>query len=220
MLLHGKRAVIFDLDGTLVDSEDFIVWTFLEAGRITGINVDPLEVRKHIGEPLDIVLNSVLPGVPEYKLKEFISVRREIVRMHWKTMVKLFPDVKPALDALKKKGFLLAVASSSTLERIVEFLDYYGVLGYFDAISGVAPGVRGKPAPDVILQAIKSLGVKPAEAVYVGDREVDCYASRSACVDFVYIDRKSLGGFSVSSCTPVAIISDLTEVLNLLAESE
>lgn len=215
-----KKAVIFDLDGTLVDSEDFIVWSFLEAGRATGVYVDPEVVRKRIGEPLDMVLDAVLPEVSRGKVEEFVSVRREVVKKYWKSMVRLFPDVKPALEALRRKGFLLAVASSSIVERLVEFLGYFGVLEYFNTVSGVAPGVKGKPEPDVILNAIKALNVKPEEAVYVGDREVDCYASRSASVDFIYIDRKGSTSSVTLSCTPALIIRDLRELPTLLSRAE
>lgn len=216
-MLRGKRAVLFDLDGTLVDSEDFIVWTFVEAGRLTGISVNPDLVRRHIGEPLENVLEAVLRGLPSDRVEEFVKVRRDLVRRYWRSAVKLFSDVEPALKMLKARGFLLAVASSSIVERIVEFLGGLGVLQYFDTISGVTAGVRGKPEPDVILNAIKNMGVSAGESVYVGDREVDCIASAKAGVDFVLVDRK--GVFSNTEnllCKPRAVVKNLVELLYLL----
>lgn len=216
-MISGKRAVLLDLDGTLVDSEDFIVWTFVEAGRLTGITVDSALVRSKIGEPLDSVIDSILAGVSRDKVEEFIRVRRELVRRNWKSMVRLFPDVHPALESLKKKGFLLGVASSSVVERIVEFLAGLGVLHYFDVISGVRPGIRGKPDPDVIINAIAELGVTSSESVYVGDREVDCIASARAGVDFVLVDRSSTSRQPSNwSCRPTSVVGSLIELATLL----
>lgn len=216
-MLKGKRAVVFDLDGTLIDSEDFIVWTFVEAGRITGIRVDPDLVRRHIGEPLEVVLDAVLPGLPSSRVEEFVRVRKELVKNHWRFMVKLFPDVEPALRYLRARGFLVAVASSSIVERIAEFLGGLGILQYFNAISGVTTGVRGKPEPDVILDAVRRLGVDNAEVVYVGDKEVDCVASARAGVDFVLVDRKGVfSNIESFSCRPVTAVKNLVELLNLL----
>lgn len=216
-MVSGKRVVLLDLDGTLVDSEDFIVWTFVEAGRLTGVCVDPVVVRSKIGEPLESVVDSVLNGVSREKIEEFIRVRRELVRKNWMKMVRLFPDVVPALRSLKERGFVLGVASSSVVDRILEFLGGLGVLHYFDVVSGVEPGVRGKPEPDVILNAITKLGVSPSEAVYVGDREVDCIASSRAGVDFVLVDRSgSSRGPARWNCVPVLVVSSLEELSTLL----
>jgi phosphoglycolate phosphatase len=210
-----KSLVIFDLDGTIVDSEDFIVWSFVEAGRRVGVRVDPDLVRGFIGYPLDEVVSRVLgsglsPGVVE----EFLSVRRSLIREHWRSRVRLFPDVIPALSELRSMGFKLAVASSSVLGRIVEFLEYLGVIEYFQYISGVEPGVRGKPYSDVITRVLEGLRVDPAEAVYVGDRLVDCTASRSAGVDFILVDRS--GREKPLDCTPIETVRSLIEIPRVL----
>ena len=210
-----KSLVIFDLDGTIVDSEDFIVWSFVEAGRRVGVRVDPDLVRGVIGYPLDEVVSRVLgsglsPGVVE----EFLSVRRSLIREHWRSGVRLFPDVIPALSELRSMGFKLAVASSSVLGRIVEFLEYLGVIEYFQYISGVEPGVRGKPYPDVISRVLEGLRVDPAAAVYVGDRLVDCTASRSAGVDFILVDRS--GREKLLDCTPIETVRSLIEIPRVL----
>lgn len=208
-----KKLVIFDLDGTLVDSEDFIVWSFIEAARATGVEVDPVLVADSIGMPLDDIVERVFlsRGVPRRVVEDFIEVRRRIVRENWRKMVKLFPDVVPALNALRDMGFSMAVASSSVVERIMDFLEYFGVLGYFTYISGVKPGLRGKPEPDVILDVLEHAGFKPLDAVYVGDREVDCFAALNAGVDFVLVDR-GRGRRVVSECKPVGRVNSLLEL--------
>ncbi|MEM4717974.1 MAG: HAD family hydrolase [Desulfurococcaceae archaeon] len=212
----SKRLVIFDMDGTLVDSEDFIVWSFMEVAKEMGLSISPRVVRECIGLPLDYVVERILPDVPVDIVERFIARRREIVSKYWRGMVTLFPDVKPALSYLKNNGFLLAVASSSVKSRIIEFLGYLGILDYFDYVSGVEEGVRGKPYPDVISRVLNMLGVAPGEAVYVGDRLVDCIAASSAGVDFILVSR---GGFNDTNdkCNLIRVIKDLGELSTILS---
>jgi len=211
-LLTGVRLVLFDLDGTLVDSEDFIVWSFVEAGRLTGIRVDPERVREFIGYPLEYILDSLLDGVGEEGARVFAEVRRRIVAENWFNHVKLFPDVVPVLDYLSSRGLVLGVASSSITERIVMFLRHLGVDGYFKVVSGVAPGVRGKPAPDVVLNAIRDAGAAPSETIYIGDREVDCLAARNAGVRVAIVDRRGTSRVSEWECKPDAVLRSLLEL--------
>lgn len=213
-----KRLVIFDLDGTLVDSEDFIVWSFVEAGRLVGVEVDPGVVMQSIGMPLEDVVSRVLNsvGVSRDVVRELVSVRKRLVNENWRKMVKLFPDVEPALRELSKMNLTMAVASSSVTERIIEFLDYFGVLGYFKVVSGMKPGLKGKPEPDVILEVLLKTGIPPLEAIYVGDREVDCVAASGAGVDFVLVDRQTKYFTREVVCKPLVTIKALTELPDII----
>lgn len=207
-----KKLVVFDLDGTLVDSEDFIVWSFTEAARILGFELNPDLIRELIGYPLEVVVSRILSetGLSESRIREFLDVRNRIVVEYWRSRVKLFPDVVPTLRKLGEMGFKLAVASSSRVERIVEFLGYFGVLGFFDYVSGVKPGIRGKPAPDVIIEVLEKTGIDASEALYIGDREVDCIAARNTLVDFILVDRR--GNTNLNNCTPLKTVKTLLEI--------
>ncbi|MEL9909347.1 MAG: HAD family hydrolase [Desulfurococcus sp.] len=211
-LLNGVRLILFDLDGTLVDSEDFIVWSFTEAARLTGLRVDPSIIRELIGYPLEYLLNEILGGVSGEKAREFIEVRRRLVWENWSKHVKLFPDVVPTLEYLSSKGYMLGVASSSIVERINAFLNHLGVSRYFNVVSGVTPGVRGKPEPDVILNALRMTGMHPGETLYIGDRVVDCIAARRAGVRIVIVNRRGTG-LPASGCSPDAVVQSLMELI-------
>ncbi|ADV64382.1 HAD family hydrolase [Desulfurococcus mucosus] len=214
-LLRGIRLILFDLDGTIVDSEDFIVWSFVEAGRLTGIRVDPLKVRELIGFPLESILEAVVgTGLSREDAARFIEVRRKLVQENWFKHVRLFPDVIPVLRQLSSTGYMLGVASSSIRERVELFLSHLGVSGYFKVVSGLEPGVKGKPEPDVIVNALKAAGVPRSEALYVGDRMVDCIAARRAGVKVVIVDRGSVNRWKQEECVPDAWISSLLELVD------
>ncbi|MGC9181179.1 HAD family hydrolase [Thermogladius sp.] len=209
------RAVLFDMDGTILDSEDFITWSFLEASRIVGVEVDEDAIRRNIGRPLEEFSSLVFGGLGREKHLELMRVRAKLVEENWKRMIRVFDDVPGVLGLLRSKGFRLAVASSSKLERIVEYLGYFNILGLFDTVSGVVDGVRGKPYPDVILRALSAMGVGADEAVYVGDREVDCLAARSAGVGFVLVNRNNYR-YDQGVCRPDYAVESLRPLPDLL----
>lgn len=199
-------AVIFDLDGTLIDSVDFIARSFVEAGRRIGINISYDVVREHVGYPLDDFLQRILPPLDEGALQELLSARREYVERNWRRHVRPYPDVIPALEGLRAKGHRLGVASSSRTERIAEFLSYFGLSKYFEVMIGAGNGVKGKPHPDVILLAIDVMKAPRDRAYYVGDREVDCMAAISAGVRFIYVNRE---GRALQNCSPYLTVESL-----------
>lgn len=207
-----SAALVFDLDGTLIDSIDFIARSFVEAGKTLGIYVDYDLVKEYVGYPLDDLVQRILPGLSEAALREFLRVRREYVERNWRLQVKPYPDVVPALERLRARGYKLAVASSSRAERIAEFLDYFGLSKYFEVMIGAGNGVKGKPHPDVILLALKAMGVPRDMAYYVGDREVDCVAAREAGVRFIYVNREGRG---LRGCAPYLTITSLVELAGL-----
>ncbi|GEM_PF-1814522 len=216
MVLKGIRLVLFDLDGTLVDSIDAIVESFQRASMITGVRIDVDRLKKLIGQPLmAVVRGSVVGNVSEEDLMEFIRVRRRIMEEIWRDRVRLYPDVKPVLHELKRRGYIVGIASSSIISRVKEFIEYFGLSSYIDVVSGVIEGViEGKPKPDTILYAMEKTGVQPRETVYVGDMEIDCVASENARTYFIRIIRD---GDNMWRCKPHYNIHSLTELLDILA---
>ena len=215
-MLKGLRLILFDLDGTLVDSEEAIVESFRKASELTGVEIDLNKLRSLLGHPLiDVVRGSLVEEVDERKLMEYIRIRRKIMNEIWRGNVRLFPDVVPTLKKLKERQYMLGIASSSIISRVKEFLEYFGIMQYFDVISGVIEGkILGKPRPDTILYAIKKTSVDPSKTLYIGDMEVDCIAAVNARVKFIRIARRRNDPWK---CMPILTIRSLIELLDILA---
>ena len=215
-MLRGLRLILFDLDGTLVDSEEAIVESFRKASELTGIKIDLNKLRNLLGHPLmDVVRGSLVEEVDERKLMEYIRIRRKIMNEIWRDNVRLFPDVIPTLKKLKERQYMLGIASSSIISRVKEFLEYFRIMHYFDVVSGVVEGkIQGKPRPDTILYAIEKTGVDPSKTLYIGDMEVDCIAAVNARVKFIRIARKRNDPWK---CMPIQTIRSLIELLDILA---
>lgn len=209
--------MLFDLDGTLVDTKDVIVKSFVIAAETLGIEIDPEAVRAHVGYPLqDVIRAAIIGNYSSDTLEQFISYRRKVMEELWPREARLFDDVKPVLKELYSRGnVILGVASSSIQERVLRILEFFGIRGFFTVVVGVKAGIRGKPYPDIILEASRKAGIHRENTVYIGDAEVDCVCSRNAGVRFILVNREN-ADVNRWSCKPDYVITSLYGLLEVL----
>jgi phosphoglycolate phosphatase len=176
-----KKAVIFDMDGTLVDSEPAITFAAMEVIRRLGYEAKEEEFKPFTGMGDDKFIGGVLEshgGVYQPAYKE------EAYRIYCETAkntVKVYPWSKAIIEALHAMGYRLAVASASDLIKVTCNLNCIGVdLSLFDAIVTGSDVTKKKPAPDIFLKAAEKLGVrmrpldlKSAKRVLSGNRLSD-----------------------------------------------
>ncbi|MCD6488077.1 MAG: HAD family hydrolase [Desulfurococcales archaeon] len=214
--MGDAKIILFDLDGTLVDSRDAILESFAKAAQQLGIDIDLDRLSQLLGYPLmDVVLGSLKTRLTREELANYIALRRRIINSIWRKKVKLYSDVEEVLEVLSARGYLLGIASSSIIPRIREFIEYFGIEKYFVVVSGAIEGrLRGKPWPDVILYPLKLLSISKSKAIYVGDAEVDCRASKNASIKFIRIIRGRDN--KPWDCKPDKEIRSLYELLEIL----
>lgn len=180
-MLKKKKAVIFDMDGTLVDSMG--VWKDIDVeylGKI-GFSV-PSDLQKSI-EGMGFT------EVAVYFKKRFqIKDSIEEIKQNWQNMamekycseVPLKPGVEKFLPYLKEQGILMGIASSNDRILIEETMKSHEILQYFDCIVTACEVKKGKPAPDVYLKAAEKLGIAPEECLVFEDIEVGILAGKNA----------------------------------------
>lgn len=179
----GYAAVIFDLDGTLLDTLDDLAAAVNHA--LAAASLPPRtnsQVRAFLGNGIRQLMRlSVGEGQSEVVHEQALATFRQYYMAHCTDRTRPFPGIEPLLQALKEGGVRTAIVSNK-LQPAVTALHQR----YFPATIGVALGesatVRRKPAPDSILAAMQQLGVQPAATLYVGDSEVDLTAARAAGV--------------------------------------
>ena len=163
-------AIIFDMDGTLVDTErlGFKGWDL--AAAELGADVPRELAVSFVGHNEPAVLAMLTDAIGDADLA------RRVFDLHWQkrrelaeTELEAKPGALDTLRALKAEGYRLAVASSSGREIIEINLSRAGMLGYFDAITAGTEVENGKPAPDIFLLAAQKLGIEPARAAVIED---------------------------------------------------
>ncbi len=164
------KAVIFDMDGVMIDSEP--LWEKTERTLLARRNID------YSPEYRDLIvgLNQKDSGKLlretfslDETVDEIISERVEILTAIYEEELEVAPGLTPLLDELRMREYLLAVASSSPLRVINFVLDMFSLHGYFDAVVSGECTEYGKPHPDIYLHTAERLGVKPSECVAVED---------------------------------------------------
>ncbi len=205
----GTRGIVFDMDGTLLDTVALVssAWEF--ALRSLGYSAAASDIEPFVGLPASKIAEAFTGS--SSSLMELTNLRASYLEEHARD-VRAFPEVPAALERIRRAGLRIAIATSIPSKMARLFLESAGISGSVDALVGGDNVERGKPEPDIFLEAARRLSLQPREAVVVGDRDYDV------------IPAKRMGSFSVlvvrkSYCPterPDAVIADLGGLLELL----
>lgn len=165
------RGVVFDLDGTLIDTEKLFVRFWQEAAHEMGYPMrreHALAIRGMARDRAEMLLKeTVCPEFDYHGVRERRTALMEAyIAAHG---VEVMPGAKKLLEALRGWGISAALATASNLPRAERYLKDAGLYDYFDAVTVAAMVPRGKPAPDIYIEAARRLGVRPEEAIGVED---------------------------------------------------
>lgn len=175
------RGVIFDVDGTLVDSNDEHARAWVDALVEFGHTVPYERIRPMIGMGGDKVLPLVAGlSADEGDGKRIVERRDAIFVERYLPRVRAFPGAQALLVRLRKEGLRLAVASSSKHDMLRRLLSMVGAEDLLDTTTSSDDADRSKPDPDIVTAALKRLGEPAAQAVMVGDTPYDVEAARAA----------------------------------------
>ncbi|MGI5212786.1 HAD family hydrolase [Plantactinospora sp. CA-290183] len=171
----GVHAVVFDLDGVLIDSITVMRQAFdLAYKEVVGKGEAPFEdYLPHLGRHMPETLR--IMGLPADMYPAFVRHSHDLVGE-----VPQCAGAAALLAGLRARGPALAVATGKTHDRAVHVLAAVGLLDSLDVVVGSDEVPRGKPAPDIVLLALAQLGVDPAHAFMVGDSPLDLLAGRAA----------------------------------------
>lgn len=175
------KNIIFDFDGTLVDTAPIIIHTMQETIHQMGLPPKTeKECRATIGlrlEEIPSVLWRELQGIGSEYVKNY---RKIFDKVKHTLNVSCFPGVAETLHLLHNCGIRMAIASSRSHKSLEEYVNQFGLTDCFDMLVGGDDVAKGKPAPDPILKIIDRLEWKPKETLTVGDAAVDIQMGKAA----------------------------------------
>lgn len=179
------QLIVFDWDGTLMDSEARIVNCMQRAARDVGAVVPTVAAtRDIIGLGLDIAVARLFPDADAHGVRDIVDAYRR----HWLgdavEPAAMFDGASELVQSLHNAGHLLAVATGKSRRGLDKVLDESGLRTYFHA-TRCADETFSKPHPQMLVDILDVLGVMPAQAVVVGDTEYDMQMARNARVDAV-----------------------------------
>ena len=205
------RLVVFDWDGTLMDSTAGIAESIRQAARDLALPVPAREVASHvIGLGLRDSLRHAVPTLPEHRYAEFVDAYRRHFAREQERM-ELFPGVRELLAELRAGGRQLAVATGKSRRGLDQALAATGLGSYFSA-SRCADETTPKPDPAMLLELLEELEAPPAGAVMVGDTSHDLEMARGAGVDAVAVSYGAHAGEALRSLSPRACVESIAEL--------
>ena len=210
------NTVLFDFDGTLVNTNDVIIASWQHTYmHYRGREESPEKITACFGEPL---LLTMAREFPEVDPEESAEVYRRYQQQYAEELVKIFPGIKELLESLKKSGFRMGIVTSRTRESLDRYLNMFAIGSYFEAMVTCEDTDIHKPNPEPILLCLKKMDITAEEAVMVGDSPFDIKCANNAGVKSVLVDWRitESGHTLIDDAKEVYIIEEPAELINIL----
>ncbi len=175
-------SLIFDLDGTLLDTLDDLAATCNEVLECNGFPTHPAPAFKtFIGDGLQVLMQKITPvGTGEKALQQCCDLFTELYSQNWKRNSCPYDGINDMLSALKKHDVMLAILSNKPHRFTKLFVDEFFPRGLFPIVYGQRDGFPKKPDPKVALEIAAKFGALPQQTLFVGDSGVDIMTGRAA----------------------------------------
>lgn len=212
------RAVIFDVDGTLVDSNDVHARLWVAAFAEFGFRVSFDAVRRMIGMGGDKLIPAAVHLRDDDPRVERISARRSAQFLErGLAEVRALPGSRDLVVTLERRGLRIGIASSAKREELEPLLEIAGVADLVDVETSASDAERSKPDPDIVTAALRRLGLPCKEVVMIGDTPYDLEAAARANIDAIAF--RSGGWDDGSLARAIAIYDGPDDLLRRLDES-
>lgn len=207
------KTVLFDLDGTLIDSLPLIKATYQKVFGVMEIPWDDGRVMESIGIPLIKIAEQFAGDKSDYFFKLYLKYQDE----EHDDYIKLFPGTFETLNKIKSKGYTIGIVTSKrreTAEKAIELTQIKSLISTLIAFEDVK---AHKPEPEPVLKAMRSLTAVPEKTVYIGDSWYDIIAGKSAGVSTVGVTWGMADRSKLLEHKPYRIIDCWDEIFQIIS---
>lgn len=209
------KLVVFDLDGTLIESSNTIYKTTKKTLEVLNINseINKSDLDKRIGEHFQTIFDDL--NVPVKDIEEYI----DIYKMKYFDFIDEsipYPNIEKMLEWLKTNNYLISLLTTKAQEQADAIINHFNYKKYFDLVFGRRNGLEVKPSPEPLLFIANSLNIDIEDTMIVGDTELDIQCGKAAgsltcAVSYGYRTRNIL-----EKENPDFIIDDILELKNII----
>ena len=210
------KAIIFDLDGTLVDSVDYHTEAWVKAFQKYGYDFSFDKLREQIGKGSEFIIGELLSTEEAEKLESDIAgYRKQYYQENLLSKVQPFPQVKELFQKIRADGLKIVLASSARNETIQHYKQLLKIEDLIEGATSTDDVEESKPEPDIFQSALKKLdNISAKEIIVVGDSPYDAIAAGKTSIRTIGV---LCGGFSqetLSKAGCIAIYQDPADLLN------
>lgn len=206
------RTILFDLDGTLIDTNELIAASFAHTFEQFGFTFTDEEMLTFNGPPLVDTFRAYLPD----RVDEMVTIYREHNKKHHDMYVKVFPHVEETLKALQEAGIRIAVVTSKMRSVAKHGLEFTGLATYVEHVIALNDVEHAKPHPESVIKAMSLLDAKPETTLMVGDNYQDIEAGQNAGIRTAGVEWSHKGKEFLESYKPTYMFADIQDVLKLI----
>jgi pyrophosphatase PpaX len=214
--LRGAKAVLFDLDGTLQDSSRAITDAVENVLESRGLGCDTIRVAEMMGMPLENIFAVLAPNLSTEEVWQLVREYREYYMAHHLETTSIHPSARVLLTKLRAKGYKLGIITGKYREPVIDALDYFGISELFDVVVTGYEVKNHKPAPDIVVEAARRLGVSPEECVVVGDSPFDVEAGNRAGSFTIAVLSNTYARKQLEDAKPTVVVEELEAIGDLI----
>ncbi|MFP7170835.1 pyrophosphatase PpaX [Terribacillus sp. 7520-G] len=208
-------TLLFDLDGTLIDSNSLILASYTATlEQYMGRTYEREELLPFIGPPL----KDVFENIDAERAEEMIAAYRKHNLEHHDAYVEAYPYVAETLQELKQAGFKLGIVTTKVRETAERGLRVCGLGGLFDVVIGYDDIEHAKPHPEPVLKGLEALGSVPGEAIMIGDNHHDIESGKNAGAKTAGVAWSIKGKETLLTYGPDYMLEDIRDLFDIVKE--
>jgi membrane protein len=207
------KAILFDIDGTLVDSNDAHVSAWDEVFRAAGHAIDRKRLHGQIGKGGDNYVPSLLPDLAEEEQQRLADEHGRVFKAKYMPAVKPFPGARELLQRARNSGRKVVLASSASGEELDHWVELLDASEIIDGATSKDDVRHSKPCPDIFEVARQKIRVAADEALVIGDTPYDIEAARRSGVGTIAVLSGGFAEEELRRCGARAIYDDVAALL-------